>query len=85
MPRMPLLLKVSKQMGANLWGVKMRVVMTWRENFPPIKFICFCIVYFFLFNYKHVIKQIQTKQKAWLYFNRAHLGMGNNLSIVFLR
>lgn len=32
---------------------------------------------FFLFNYKHVIKRIQAKQRAWLYLNRTRLGMGD--------
>lgn len=41
--------------------------------------------FIFPFNYKHVIKQIQTKHKAWLYFNSTHLGTGDELSVVFLR
>ena len=37
----------SKQVGTSLWAVKMRAVMTSRENFPPLPlYVCFCTVYY---------------------------------------
>ena len=33
--------------GASLWAVKMRAVVTSRENFPPLPlYVCFCTIFY---------------------------------------
>ena len=45
--RVRLCVTPSKQIGTFLWAVKMRAVMTSRENFPPLPlYVRFCTVYY---------------------------------------